>query len=442
MKYLNIEWVKLVRRPYPPFYFSIINGGITKKVHWKGLVDFPYAVRGIIIVGGNAFYPTDHTITFADKLSSSLFSDKTFITRLKEESLCREKALIEAVQGSYEEFVETFMHYIPTVGIFIACDRQIEEKVRGLLAEKTTPEETTELLQLLNIPQEDNFYLKERHFLATTKDIKATINRFAWIKSRYGTIIPYTEKMAAELLQELEQSHFLQHSAEQKKKVKEAVARAKQLVGKDNEHIIETMQFFVYYRTQRTDVINYAAYYFAPKLEKLAKEKGLSYNELLQCTQWEIMQGIPPKDILSQRMKAYTLIITPKIKKILSGKEHDQIAEKFLMKEERSDVKGRCAYEGTIIGAVKIIRSIHDLPKIKEGDILVTSMTTPEMVVAMKRAGGIVTDEGGITCHAAIVAREMKKPCVIGTGCATDVFKDGDRVEVDANNGIVRKVTK
>jgi len=58
----------------------------------------------------------------------------------------------------------------------------------------------------------------------------------------------------------------------------------------------------------------------------------------------------------------------------------------------------------------------------------------------MQRAAAFVTDEGGITCHAAIVAREMKKPCVIGTKIATKIFKDGDIVEVDADKGIVRKI--
>jgi len=78
--------------------------------------------------------------------------------------------------------------------------------------------------------------------------------------------------------------------------------------------------------------------------------------------------------------------------------------------------------------------------KMNEGDILVTSMTRPEYVPLMWKSSAIVTDEGGITCHAAIVSREMGKPCIIGTNIATKVFKDGDLVEVDADKGIVRKV--
>ena len=74
--------------------------------------------------------------------------------------------------------------------------------------------------------------------------------------------------------------------------------------------------------------------------------------------------------------------------------------------------------------------------------VLVASMTTPDFLPAMKKAVAFVTDEGGVTCHAAIVSREMKKPCVIGTKIATQVLNEGDIVEVDANEGVVRIIKK
>ena len=69
-------------------------------------------------------------------------------------------------------------------------------------------------------------------------------------------------------------------------------------------------------------------------------------------------------------------------------------------------------------------------------------MTHPKDIVLIGKSLAIVTDEGGILSHAAIIAREMKKPCIIGTKIATKVFKDGDLVEVDANKGVVRKIEK
>lgn len=69
-------------------------------------------------------------------------------------------------------------------------------------------------------------------------------------------------------------------------------------------------------------------------------------------------------------------------------------------------------------------------------------MTTPDYILPMKKAMGFITDEGGATCHAAIVAREMNKPCITSTKIATKVLKDGDRIEVNADKGIVKILKK
>lgn len=100
-------------------------------------------------------------------------------------------------------------------------------------------------------------------------------------------------------------------------------------------------------------------------------------------------------------------------------------------------LKGLSASPGSASGKVKIINDIDELDKIKNGDILVTVMTTPDMVPAMKRAAGIITDEGGITCHAAIISRELGIPCVVGTGDATKSLVENNYVTVDGKKGII-----
>jgi pyruvate,water dikinase len=82
------------------------------------------------------------------------------------------------------------------------------------------------------------------------------------------------------------------------------------------------------------------------------------------------------------------------------------------------------------------------LDSFKRGEVLVTAATNPAFVVAMKKASAIVTDEGGVTCHAAILSRELGIPCVIGTKMATQVLRDGDKLKIDATEGIVKKVKK
>jgi pyruvate,water dikinase len=100
-------------------------------------------------------------------------------------------------------------------------------------------------------------------------------------------------------------------------------------------------------------------------------------------------------------------------------------------------VRGLGASPGMASGTVKIINKIDELDKIQEGDTMVTTMTTPDMVPAMKRSSGIVTDEGGITCHAAIISRELGIPCVVGTGNATEVLKENSKVTIDGKKGLV-----
>lgn len=98
-------------------------------------------------------------------------------------------------------------------------------------------------------------------------------------------------------------------------------------------------------------------------------------------------------------------------------------------------LKGLAASPGIASGAVKIVKTLEDLQKIKKGDVLVTKMTNPDMVVTMQKSAAIITDEGGLTAHAAIVSREMGIACVVGTQKATDILKEGDIVTVDGFNG-------
>jgi len=111
--------------------------------------------------------------------------------------------------------------------------------------------------------------------------------------------------------------------------------------------------------------------------------------------------------------------------------------EKLEVSKAKILVEGFPASPGISEGKVKLIRTMSELSKIQQGDILVTVMTNPDMVVTMQKANGIVTDEGGMTAHAAIVSREMGIPCVVGTRNATEILKENQSVTVDGTNGKV-----
>lgn len=120
------------------------------------------------------------------------------------------------------------------------------------------------------------------------------------------------------------------------------------------------------------------------------------------------------------------------------GNEDDNVVSES---DAKVLVRGLSASPGLASGVVHVIDSPDDIDQFKKGEILVTLMTSPDWVPAMKKAAAIVTNNGGMTCHAAIVSREMQIPCIVGTKskkvAATDVLKTGDVITVDATNGIV-----
>ncbi len=118
-----------------------------------------------------------------------------------------------------------------------------------------------------------------------------------------------------------------------------------------------------------------------------------------------------------------------------TGKKIEAISSEVY--ENKTLVKGLPVSPGIGIGKVNIILDSSEIDKIQKGDILVTKMTTPSWVPAMKKAAAIVTDEGGYTCHAAIVSRELGVPCVVGAGNATIVLKNNQLVTVDGSKGFV-----
>lgn len=118
------------------------------------------------------------------------------------------------------------------------------------------------------------------------------------------------------------------------------------------------------------------------------------------------------------------------------------IIEKLEKVDIKKEVKGQVAYPGKVTGKVRIVLTSDPNVEFDEGDILLVVSSQPTLMPLILKCGAMVSDEGGVACHAAIVSRELKKPCVIGTQFATYRFKDGDVVEVDADNGVVRIINK
>jgi len=149
---------------------------------------------------------------------------------------------------------------------------------------------------------------------------------------------------------------------------------------------------------------------------------------------------LPEENVLKERYDYCVLLSNLNENKIVLGKEGKEIIEKISAIDTKgiSEIKGSIANKGKVIGNVRKIFMEKEMHTFNPEEILVTTMTRPEWLPIMKKAAGFITDAGGILSHAAIVSRELNKPCIIGTGTATQILKDGDLVELDANNGIVK----
>lgn len=150
------------------------------------------------------------------------------------------------------------------------------------------------------------------------------------------------------------------------------------------------------------------------------------------------------KELVLKRKKGFVIYLDKGKKTVcLQGNQIHEVIRKFKLikeKEKSIELTGRVASKGKARGTVAIIKGVKDLHKVKDGNILVSITTHPDYVSAMRKASAIVTDEGGITSHAAIVSREFGIPCIVGCKHATKLLKDGDLVEVDAEKGKIIKL--
>lgn len=229
--------------------------------------------------------------------------------------------------------------------------------------------------------------------------------------------------------------------------------------------LANNIRTFIYYRTFLTEHTDWLFFHGRiTVLREIAQRKELSEDDLVMLSFDEVISYLENrissdelKSLVRKRSKYYAVIYISGELITFDGEDALDIEHRFVPSfienqkkvyqgigkhEKMNDifVEGTICYPGRVVGKVKIVKNLSDCDKVKKGDILVANMTTPNFISAMERAAGFITDQGGITCHAAILSREMKIPCIVGTSIATKIFHDEDTVEVDAYSGIVHLI--
>lgn len=314
----------------------------------------------------------------------------------------------------------------------------------------TTPFEMSDLLKeergLLELAQDKN--IKKNSQKITTHHRKYFWLTFGYEGPAYG-INEIWDKISLLKNDTASQIRFNELRDYGNKIKKETSKLIKKLgFNKKTSAIFEIARDWVLLKEARKESF-FACYASMDKLaEEIAKRLNTEKIQIKYLTKEELksvlFKNIFPEDIKNRCKKS---IYAYADGKDIIYTDHD--AEKYLKKYKKAEslknntgtIKGQVAYKGIVTGKVKIIREPSDMEKMEIGDILVSPATNPNLLPAMKKASAFITDVGGITCHAAIVARELKTPCVIGTKIATRVLRDGDMVEVDADNGIVKIIS-
>ena len=249
------------------------------------------------------------------------------------------------------------------------------------------------------------------------------VQKYQWLGSHHFTIHHFTLN---ELKDRLAQTAA--PIAEKRKSVE---------ITEKEHYVINLLNRIGFLRFRAAEMSGYASYYASFILEKKAQQFGLTYNDIVEHTASEIISEQISSETALLR-KQNTAFYFDGQERILSIEETKAAAAKLLVFNTHArEIKGLCAHKGKAVGQVKIVTTREEMKDFKEGMILVAYETTPDIIHAMQQSAAIVTDFGGLTCHAAIVARELKKPCVVGTKDATKVLKDGDMVEVDADLGTI-----
>lgn len=209
--------------------------------------------------------------------------------------------------------------------------------------------------------------------------------------------------------------------------------------------IMNIFYFFAelnYIRDLRKYAVLLHNHVYALIIQRLAQLWGVPTEDLYFLTPQDVLRirsYTEINDELQRRKECVLWIVKNKKYTLYSGKEARDIRDIFheTFRKQHRELKGHVACQGSVEGTVCIVLGEKDFGTFKEGQILVACMTRPEYLPLMKKAAAIVTDEGGITCHAAIVSRELNKPCIVGTHQATQVLKNGMKILVDAQKGYI-----
>lgn len=365
------------------------------------------------------------------KMSAKKFDDLHYKLMATDLNKLKETQFSKVMKQYYKAFMDqyTISNIVEPLSFYLQGNLGNMLKKEGV-----NPDEAKELIGQFGTSKKSN-YLKLciEEYTKAPKKIQMILKKYHFINNDYTGTRPFTEVDLKELVSKNWNNHKFKI-----KKIKVPLKVKK---------LLEILQMTATIQ----DVRKAESLMWISGAEKLLKEVSrrtdIQFKYLLNASWTEIADKKIDQSELEKRISQVIFHWHSNGESIYVNDRAEKIKEEYLKTivgdtKDIKELKGVAASSGIAKGKATVVLNVSQFAKVKKGDILITVMTRPEYLSVMHLAAAFVTDEGGITSHAAIVAREMKKPCIIATKIATKVLKDGDSVEVDANNGIVRILEK
>ncbi len=373
----------------------------------------------------------------------------------------------EELQQLLETFVKAGMKAHTFLAPMPVADKVLSSRIMAKLPE-ASEQQKQEWLGILTFPDKENEHVKEEksfyslaaayHRKNFQERVQKHLATFGWIGARwYWLNKAWTEQNILSRLEDFLSQHKnpkkeienLHHQREEEKNKFKILCQELGITPESElGRTIALAKGYAFLRTWRTDVIYHSGYRARNLFYEIAGRAGMNRDDVVYLSTDELLatvktakMAISAPELELRKASCCKAVLQGKYL-ILAGKEWEKKIRDalHLPTESGSEIQGKIAYPGKVQGKVKLVLTAEDISKVARGDILVAVMTFPHFIAAMEKAAAFITDEGGILCHAAIVSREMKKPCIIATRIATKVLKDGEMIEVDAEKGIVKKI--
>ena len=366
----------------------------------------------------------------------------------------------KALFNLYDEWSKQYLTFW-TVGALPELSGWGGEAMLKQNLEKSFSGETfVNIFEKLSAPEKLSFYQKADLELYTLKKyrgetlekkLKNHQQKYFWMLNSYShskiLTVPCFKNQLTKIssIQATKKAKELTNLPKEVKKQKHQIVK-KYRVNRRLLDLARALAFGINWQDERKYYIFLANHIIDIFLKEIAKRYNLNFDSLHNYSHKDIHRLLKSGKILpkTETKKRKLALVTEYLKKTnslkyLSGRPAKKIIGHYLKSARK---KGTQALTGIVVskgpavtGKVRIILSAKEAGKMKQGEILVTTMTSPDFIVAMKKAKGIVTDSGGITSHAAIVSRELKIPCIVGTEYATQTLKNGQKIRMDTRRG-------